>query len=485
MSIELMGLMTLVVGILALLRGEAFAFKAFILSTLLGSSAAMILSAIGASIQPAHLLLGFLAIGVFSKAANVRAAILLLRFPGPGFWLLCTWLYGIIGAFFFPRLLAGQYYVNAIGVSAYGVGFAQVPLGPTSGNLTQSIYFTGDVVCFLAASVFVQTQDGLRTVTQALLAYCVANILFAGLDLATFWTGTGDLLDFMRNATYTIYLDATSGGMRRIIGSFTEASAFAFATLVTFAFSLQLWLGGVYAKIALPVALLSLVLLLLSTSSTAYVALPICLALLYAGSLPQLLSKGRPAPWTAGLLIVFLPLLLATIACAIALYQPAYDATADFLNGMVFQKSTSQSGIERARYNLEAFKTFTETLGLGTGIGSVRASSFPLAALSNLGVFGSACYALFIATTMLSGDAGDDAFAHAARRAAKAGMLASLIAASLSGSLIDLGMPFFILSALASARLRRQDESLAAGNASQMPPTQDAFSAFPTAAAGT
>ncbi|BCP52427.1 hypothetical protein K32_10440 [Kaistia sp. 32K] len=481
MSIELMGLLTMVVGILALLRGETFAFKAFILSTLLGSSAAMILSATGASIQPAHLLLGFLAIGVFSKTANVRAAVLLLRFPGPGFWLLCTWLYGVVGAFFFPRLLAGQYYVNAIGVSASLGGFAQIPLGPTSGNLTQSIYFTGDMVCFLAASVFVQTQAGLKTVTQALLAYCVANILFAGLDLATFWTGTGDLLDFMRNATYTIYLDATSGGMRRIIGSFTEASAFAFATLGAFAFSLQLWLGGVYTKIAFPVALLSLVLLLLSTSTTAYVALPICLALLYAGSIPQLLRKGRPAPWTTGLLIVFAPLVLAAIVCVIALYQPAHDATMDVLNGMVFQKSASQSGIERSRYNVEAFRTFTETLGLGTGIGSVRASSFPLASLANLGVFGSACYALFIATAMLRGDASDDGFTHVARRAAKAGMLAALIASSISGALIDLGMPFFVLSALAAARLHPHDASLGAGGAGQM---RQAVDAYPAAAVG-
>ena len=90
---------------------------------------------------------------------------------------------------------------------------------------------------------FARDREGKRWIADALLACGCGNILFAGLDYLTYFTGTGDYLSFMRNATYRIFDTAEVIGLKRLIGSFPEASAFASTTLTLFAFSLTLWLN--------------------------------------------------------------------------------------------------------------------------------------------------------------------------------------------------------------------------------------------------
>lgn len=82
---------------------------------------------------------------------------------------------------------------------------------------------------------------------------------------------------------------------------------------------------------------------------------------------------------------------------------------------MVFQKSTSQSGIDRMRFNLEATKTFKATMGLGAGIGSVRASSFLLAHSPISVCLGRAVMAYFIVTVFLTGSDSDESFSSGER----------------------------------------------------------------------
>jgi hypothetical protein len=446
MSLEFAGVITLVVGVFVLLFGETFAISAFILSTVFGSAAAFILTGIGASIQPAHVLLGFLVLVVFSKKENTAACLKLVKFPRAGFWLTCAWGYGIIGAFFFPRLFAGHFDVNAIGSAA---SFVQVPIGPTSGNLTQSVYFTADLVCFLTCSVFVKTESGARTITRALLAYCAANIAFAALDFITYVTGAGDALDFMRNATYVIYTDAAEGSFRRVIGSFTEASAFASATFGAFAFSTRLWLSGVYSRTSAAISLISLFLLVLSVSSTAYAALPVYIALLYTAQIVALFRR-RQNPTAVGHFLIFAPLIIAAGAFVILLWPSAFKLASETIIATLFEKSSSASGIDRGRWNLEAIQTFFDTFGLGAGVGSVRASSFILAVLANLGVAGTIFYGLFVYSTLIGSNTRKPP--DAAVSAARSAVAALLITGSVSAALIDLGLPFFVLCALATSK---------------------------------
>lgn len=458
MSFEVIGLIALCVGLWSGISGGVTKYYALVVSTLFGSAAAITLSSLGAvSIQPAHLILGVLAVTVFAEPRNWSLIIPALRFPNTGFWFVATVAYGVVGALLFPRLFAGSTYVNAIGATEFGPSFVAVPLAPTSGNFTQTVYFIGDLVCFCIAYVWASVPGGTGRLVNALLAYCIGNVLFAGVDLATFWSGTSYLLEFMRNAAYTLHDETIVYGLKRIVGSFTEASSFAYASIGALGFVLRLWLGGYQPWLTFGLSVVTVALLVFSTSTTAYAALPVFLVLVYLYVALQVFT-GRSTKAMAQFMI-FAPVVGIAILLAIAL-QPSVLATlTDYMNVLVFDKGSTQSGIDRGRWNEFAIRNVIDTYGLGSGIGSVRASSFVIAVAANLGVPGAITFGLFLASLFWRGavfrDVPDDVF----RSAAQFGCVALLIAGSISGALIDLGLPFFVMAGLATAIVDRAQQS--------------------------
>lgn len=450
MPIEIVGIVAVVLSILALYKGYELAIRIFIPSTLFGAAAAVNAPGVG-SIQPAQLLLATLGLVVVADAASLRRLIAGVRFPAPGFWLLCTWISGTLGAVFVPRLLATTFMVNAIGSSPYGETGGQVPFGPTTGNISQTIYFTGDLVCFLACLAVAGTPHGFRTVFRALLVYCGCDVAFALIDLGTYYTGTAGLLDVVRNAKYVIYVDTDASNLKRIIGSFTEASAFAGATLGILGFCAKSWVENLHPRLSLALALAALALLLLSTSSTAYVGLTAGAAFLY-GTSAWAIIRNRASGRDVAIAVIG-PVLLGCCILGILLYPPISKELGDFFDAMVFNKLTSQSGIDRGLLNQQALQNIVDTSGIGTGIGGVRASSFVLAVLANLGIVGGLAYATFVGTALAgAGRPSADETVRRTQTAARTACIWLLISASISGTLIDLGLPFFVFAALACAR---------------------------------
>ena len=449
MTIELAGIVALLVGVLFLTRGPGFGINVFVPSTLLGSCAAFTIPAIGATtIQPAHLLLGFLAISAFIRPAITSRALHAVAFPSPGFWLLATTVYGAFSAYFCPRIFAGATYVAAIGTTNYGLSMMQVPLGPTSGNITQTLYFIGDVVCFIVTLLIASSKSGLRLVANAMIVYCGLNIVFAALDLTAFWTGTEFLLDPIRNSTYVLHLETVVYGFKRIVGSFTEASAFAYATLGAFAFTARLWLGGVKPALNFSIAMISLVLLAFSTSSTAYAATPVIILYIYLTTGVRFVRETVPTQVLAFLIVA--PIALTLLFVVIQLLPGVNETVRSMLDVMLFDKSSSDSAHDRGTWNEAAMAAFYATQGLGAGVGSVRASSFPIAVLANIGVAGGLTYGAFLYHTLFSrGPQRIDWFAGEVRAAARAACVAFLVAATVSGALIDLGLTFFVAAGLA------------------------------------
>jgi hypothetical protein len=461
MTLELIGIITLLVGLVGLFREISFIVYFFFSSTLLGSAAAIILDSLGGiNISPGHLLLGFLTLSLLRDKRSLRAVSGEISIGRPGFWLLLTVIYSTIGAFFLPRLLMGQTLVYAVRAE----NPFNTPLAPAMSNLTQSIYFIADLVCFVVLSGYASTVAGRRVLGTAALACATLNLIFAVLDLATYFTNTTELLSFIRNANYTLLNDTEVGGLKRIVGSFTEASSFAAVTLCYFAFTSRLWLLGVRPHVTLPLAVLSLLALILSTASTAYVGLSVLLAAIY---LQVLLSALRRSATVQ--MVYFIgasPVILATIALVIAFNQDFSDYVRDFLNGLIFDKLSTASGIERSAWNSQALQNVMDTFGFGVGNGSVRASSFPVAVLASLGVTGALLFSLFFVTLFFSRrkkqpfDPVDDAY----RQAAKWACFALLITSTTSGALIDLGLVFYAFAALACAKSAQSD-------ANRLPPS--------------
>jgi hypothetical protein len=443
MTIELIGIIALLIGTAGIFCEPAFVVRVFFCSTLLGSAAAFTLPALGAtSIQPAHLFLGFFAFKLMGSG-NPKGLKAGLAIGRPGFWLMLALIWSVLSAYFLPRIFAGQTFVFPTRTTGY-----TLPLEPGTSNLTQSVYLIGDFVFLILLYGYAATRVGRRVMEDAALLCVALNLVFAALDLVTFYTNTAEILSFIRNANYGLLNDTELGGSKRIVGSFVEASSFGAMTLGYFAFSGKLWLEGVHPRLTLILAGLSFGSLLLSTSSTAIIGLGAFLIVAYLHTIFNAVRRPpNPQTWW---FIAGTPIAAPLVMVAIALNESSSIHVGGLLNELVFNKLSSESGIERSSWNAQGLQNFIDTFGFGVGNGSMRASSFPVSVLASVGIVGALTMGLFLVTVFLSGlKGGANPVRNAYRNAAKYACLAWLIAATVSGALIDLGLPFFAFAALA------------------------------------
>jgi hypothetical protein len=449
MTVELIGGIALVFGLIGLFVDQSFIVYVFFGSTLLGAAAAFILDSLGGTtIQPAHMLLGFLTIKLMTSRDIRAGALRAISFGTPGFWLAVTVAYATIGAYMMPRLFLGQTYTFA--VRAQGENYA-APLAPTTSNLTQSVYLIGDFICFFVLSGLGSSEAGRKMLGRAALMCVILNLGFAVLDLATYATGTAELMSFIRNSTYSMLNDTEMAGFKRVVGSFVEASSFGYWTLGYFAFVTSLWLNGVAVRMTLVLSILSFLALLFSTSTTAYAGLAGYLFVEFSiVAMNFLFGRVRPQ------MLIFLacaPMLMALVVILICLNDASYAYVSNLLDTIVFSKMSSGSGIERSSWNSQAVQNFLDTFGFGVGNGSVRASSFAVAVIASLGFPGAITYGLFLLMVWFKKSTPALPVVSATQRAAKSACLAWVIAASASGGFIDLGLPFFAFAAIACGEI--------------------------------
>jgi hypothetical protein len=448
MTIELIGIVALALGLASIYRPASFIVNVFLYSTLLGAAAASVLEALGGtSLPPAHLLLGFLTLRLVRDKAIASNILNGFAFGRPGFWLLLTMIYCTATAYIMPRLFAGQTVVVPVRAeSAY-----TIPLAPAMTNLTQSIYFIGDFVCFVMIYGYASSLEARKSFGAVAVRFAALNLIFAAIDLGTYFTGTSELLSFIRNGTYGLLNDTEVAGFKRIVGSFTEAASFGGMTLGCFAFTSRLWLLGVRPRFTAMLTFLAFSALVFSTSTTAYVGLAVFLAVTYVEMLVRVLY--RPLTPQMAFLVLGVPLIGAIIVLSVA-FSDTYSVYArDLLDTFLFNKMQTDSGVERSLWNRLAMQNFFDTYGFGTGNGGMRSSSFPIAVLANLGVLGAILFSLFFVTVFASSPKGGqtDTLDDAYRKAAKSACFAWLITATISGALVDLGLAFFAFAALASA----------------------------------
>jgi len=447
MSIEPIGALTILIGLICLTLGTSALVHGLAVMAVLGAAAAMLIGA--ANIQPGHMMLVFLAFGVLSRRREAAAAIRALHPNEPGFWFTCLVAYGVASAFLMPRVFAGITEIIPLGTTAFDDTGSTVPLAPVSSNVTQSLYLSTTLLCLITLTAVAATRGGFSAVFNALLACCVANTVFAVLDIATYATGTQEVLGFIRNARYTLHTDSEIAGMKRIVGSYTEASVFARSTLGVLGVTGTLWLCGVRPGLTGTLAGLSLVLIVLSTSSTGLAGAPVMLLLLYGYAFSRLV-QGRAGPqvtmFAFGAPVIGLAVVLLLLLDA--------DATAKiygYVDLVVLNKASSDSGIERSSWNVISFQNFLDSWGLGVGLGTARASSFAVALLASVGIPGALFYAVFVFECFLRprGQPGSlEADVAAAVRNGYAGLL---IGDLLIGPIIDQGFFFCMLAGLAAA----------------------------------
>lgn len=428
-----------------LLAPRKLLLHALMLWCLFGGAAAIALPALGgATITPAVMFLPFLIVRVWFERGGGDV---LRRVPRPGFWLALLALWGGLTAVFLPRMLAGEVQILTIdrGAAAYS-GPVLLDLRPVSGNITQVAYAFGAVGCFFAVRAWLDRPGRVSAFCDAVLMLAALNCLAALINLGEFYLGLPPMLDSVRTAGYAMFEAHETAGLMRIQGTFPETSAFSAFTLPLFAFTSSLWLRKVrpFWSGGLSAALLTL--LLISTSGTAYTGL--CL---YAGAVALALGwhayRERGVPRLAALSLGA-SLAAAAFFGVLALELPVAGNVIEFFNSTVVGKLQSESGIERGSWNRQAWSNFLETWGVGVGLGSARASSYPLVLLSNVGVIGTLLFAAFVFSACRGNrSAGQIAPVPDAGRQA---VIAALLAASVSGTVFDLGVAFYAFAAVAS-----------------------------------
>jgi hypothetical protein len=446
MTLEIIGIATLGVALIGMFCGPSFIVTAFFFATLLGSASAFNLQSVG-DISPAHFLLGIVASKLLIDKTILQRTIRAAAPGRPGFWLLLAAIYGLASAYFMPRIFAGQTEVFPVRIYFNTV---TLPLEPTTSNLTQSIYFVADFMTFVLMYGYGGSLSGYKVIGNAALTCVVLNLFFAALDLVTYLTGTSELMTFIRNANYSVMAEAEMFGLKRIVGSFIEASTFASATLGYFAFTFRLWLLGVRPLLTSSLSFLSLTALIFTTSTTGYVGLAGFMLFVYV-QIGLRAALRRPLKRQMLGFMVSGPFVVLFIVIVVALNADSSRYVQNLLDTMILDKMSTASGLERSAWNHQAMVNFFETFGFGAGLGSLRASSFPIVVLANFGVVGTLIFGMFFINLLFSRPTKQPSFGmeEATREAAKWTCIAWLITHAVSGALIDLGVSFYAFAALA------------------------------------
>jgi hypothetical protein len=358
-------------------------------------------------------------------------------------------LWGLLSAVLLPRAFAGQTQILTVDRSSSELEVALHQLHPVSGNVTQSAYLIGAFLVFLAARAVLIDRIRMQWLRDAVLLLTALNAFAAFLNLAEYWLGFPKLLPYLRTANYAMFDAYEEAGLVRIQGTFSETSAFSAFTLPLFAFCANCWLNRERPTYSGTLALLSLVLLLSSTSGTAYTSLAAYLVgvliLMAWRSLRGSGEQSHAATLAAAGAIV------GIVSSYVLCFEPrVLHRIGEFFQVTVLNKLQSQSGVERTSWNEQAWQNYLDTWGIGVGLGSARASSFLLVLLSNLGTIGICTFSGFL-FELLRSDPGTGPQQMPISSASRHAAVASLIAASVSGGVFDLGVVFYIFAAAASA----------------------------------
>jgi ABC-type multidrug transport system fused ATPase/permease subunit len=421
--------------------------------TPLGAAAAFNLPAVGgASILVADIAaLTLFALVVVSRHGAERIAGT-ARPYGPGFFLFLLFVFCVFAALFLPRVFAGQTDVFPISRAATEDGIVASPLRPTTGNLTQLFRVMLGVALFFAVATVLRRRPDTGLVLKAMAVATGVHVALGWADVLTFRLGLADLvMEPLRTANYAILYTHHMVGLKRMIGGFPEASSFGYYTLGLFGFWLQYWALSPRSRLAPWMLALIAVALLRSTSSAAYVAAAVflatfCAQAMLAGIRPHV--SRRAVTIGAGVAITLWLGLLALFAA----YQLAEPVTA-YLDRALFNKLETDSGVERMSWNVQAWTNFTETWGMGAGLGALRASNWLLACLGSLGAIGTGLFLAFL-WRLAALPTGADRDRAAVIRGLKAGCLAQFLSAMLTHPTPDLGIAFFAFAGLAAGLSR-------------------------------
>jgi O-antigen ligase len=282
------------------------------------------------------------------------------------------------------------FFFNGIAVNNPRSGFGS-PLSWGTYNLTQSTYlclgFSLFLSCVYASSV--------GELTRALNWY-LAGETFAALgaiyQFLSFKVGLPFPTEILHSNTQHVIFDAyeIGGGFTRVSSTFTEASAAASHFTVALAFVIWRLLFNQTTWRELFCFLTLLIALVMTTSSSGYIAFAYIVLVTTFLCFRKARATRSTRLFRAGLAIAVMVLVVA-VASMPRVINPAIE----LVNEVLLKKTQTRSYQERTASNEAAITVAGQTVWLGAGWGSLRASSFIANMLGTVGIPGTLCFTIF------------------------------------------------------------------------------------------
>jgi len=417
---------------------------ALLSSLALGATTFVEFSAIGRATPQIYTL--FTLLFILSLAMRKRFIgefVSVLRANSTGVLICLLAVYAVGGAIILPRMFAGQ----TTAFIPFNGRITEVPLAPTSKNITQNAYFLLSAIAFFAFAIWLRQPLNFTRLKLGFYSFTALGIVLGLLDLAGKKVGIVDLLAPIRTANYALLTDINISTSRfwRIAGGQSEASAYGASSLIGFAFCIVYW----HRTGSIPASLLTFgifVMLLLSTSATAYAGLAI-LALFAFWSAIVRLAKGHLRK--QDIVFVTLVSLFSIITLYIYIFQLSIiEPYINFIQETIIRKSETASAQERFYWNYRSILSVADTYGLGVGLGSSRSSSWIINVIAQLGVVG-ALLMFFLVVRIFNGVGSADKIGKNREIAdiasgVRSAAIASMVATSISGAAAGPSVVFFI-----------------------------------------
>jgi hypothetical protein len=444
----------------------------------MGAMAAFNLPAAGgASITASDLAIIVLFLAVAFRSGAVGDMIGTMRPGQPGFLLLLFLGYATLATLFFPRVFEGQTDVFGIGRISNAVGIVIRPLRPDGGNLSQLFRMFSSILAFITLAALFRRKPDLSAIRAGVIAATLVHVVLGVLDVVSYAAGALWLMEPFRTANYTLAINHEMAGIKRMIGGFPEASAFGYFTLGLFGFWLRSWLADPKDRWSVLYLGLSFAVLLRSTSTSAYVAsVFLVLLVVLTGVLGNRTGAvARRAGWVVGLSMAMIPV---AVFAAVGAYELVPEIKA-FMHRVLLDKMSSDSGVERMSWNLQAFRNFLDTWMLGAGLGSVRASNWVVACLATSGLVGAGLMFAWVWSVLTLRCPGATTEQRIMIVALQTGCLGLLVRALVVKASPNLDVLFFAMAGAAVGLTRAAAVSRRRGvlQSSDNPPNQSQFAA--------
>lgn len=454
MSVELIGVIIVAFAGLGLLHSFFAVFTVLAVAAILQAAAALYIGS--AFVQPGHLAVIFFLTAVALRQNALPNLLQVVVFPRLGFFLLILTIWGLFTALTVPRLFAGSFTVYPLTHPVAGT-LQEYPIAPNPSNFNQSLYTFVNLFAFIAVAATARNVPLIHRLGLGLLIAAGANLAIAILDVATAAVGLEGLLSFIRNADFAQEFGQRIMGIKRITGSYPEPSMYAAVTVGIFAYALRLWRGGMFAPYSGAIAFGLLMTLLLSTSTTGYVALAVYLFTVYSLALAGIdpAQSSRSDFRSRRMLFVMFGPMTAFMGMLVVAWKPdLLDPIKEMFQFSIVDKLASDSGVERSRWNANAISNFFESYGVGAGLGTSRTSSFLVGIIGKLGVVGIILYSyiffkIFRPTRSQRAVLAQDWQSQQIAAAARSGCFGFVIGQGVSSATLDLGLLFFIMAGVA------------------------------------